>query len=142
MAQHREMKAASALVGRQREVALLEAQLALAKSGQLRVVLVAGEPGIGKSCLLDYLAAQAAGVVLRGGASEAEGMPPYLPFLEAFGQHIQTTAPERLREQTGPLASILATILPELGLYLGTLPASYPLPPEQARLRLFEAVGV
>jgi DNA-binding CsgD family transcriptional regulator/tetratricopeptide (TPR) repeat protein len=80
-------------------------------------------------------------VILRGGASEAEGMPPYLPFLEALGQHVRTARPDALREQTGPLASILATILPELPLRLGEVPASYPLPPEQARLRLYEAVG-
>jgi DNA-binding CsgD family transcriptional regulator len=80
--------------------------------------------------------------VLRGGASEAEGMPPYLPFLEAFGQHIRTATPDELRAQTGAMASVLATILPELSLYLGELPSSYLLPPEQARLRLYEAVGM
>jgi len=40
------------------------------------------------------------------------------------------------------MASVLATILPELSLCLGELPSSYPLPPEQARLRLYEAVGM
>jgi len=39
------------------------------------------------------------------------------------------------------VASILAAILPELVSRLGEVPASYPLPAEQARLRLFEAVG-
>jgi DNA-binding CsgD family transcriptional regulator len=132
------------LVGRQRELATLESRFDAAADGRTRVTLVVGEPGIGKTHLLHAVAAHAAGAgagVLRGGASEAEGMPPYLPFLEALGRHIRTATPETLRAQTGPLAPILATIFPELGQYLGELPPSYPLPAEQARLRLYEAVG-
>ena len=39
------------------------------------------------------------------------------------------------------MAATLATIFPELATRLGDLPAGYTLPAEQARLRLFEAVG-
>src|SRR5260370_37382860 len=69
-------------------------------------------------------------------------MPPYLPFLEALGQHIRTATSHIVREQAGALASVLATILPEFPLAPGELPVSYPLPAEQARLRLYEAVGM
>jgi DNA-binding CsgD family transcriptional regulator len=144
VSEHVSIKDISTLIGRQREVLLLRDQLALARAGQLRVALLAGEPGIGKTWLMDIIAAQAVQedvAVLRGGASEAEGMPPYLPFLEALGQHIHTTTPELLRQQSGALAAVLATILPELSFYLGDLVASYPLPPEQARMRLYEAIG-
>ena len=48
---------------------------------------------------------------------------------------------DTLRAQTGALATILATILPELAVHLGESPPAYPLPPEQARVRLYEAVG-
>ncbi len=133
-----------ALVGRQRELATLEQQLAAALAGRTAVVLLAGEPGVGKTRLLTAVGARAtaAGALVRwGGASDAEGMPPYLPFLEALGQHIRAAAPEDLQTQIGPLAGILGTILPELAFRLGDLPPSYPLPPEQARLRLYEAVG-
>ncbi len=68
-------------------------------------------------------------------------MPPYLPYLEALGQHIQSASPDQLCAQAGPLAPVLGTIFPELTLRLGELSASYPLPAEQARLRLYEAVG-
>src|SRR6185437_9884172 len=132
------------LVGRQRELAMLVGRFDAAADGRTRVVLVAGEPGIGKTHLLHAVAGHAEGtgaLVLRGGASEAEGMPPYLPFLEALGRHIRAATPETLRAQTGPLAPILATIFPELVQRLGELPPSYPLPAEQARLRLYEAVG-
>jgi predicted ATPase len=133
------------LVGRQRELDRLCNQFEQSTAGRLRVALVAGEPGIGKTRLLEEVArrAEEAGTrVLHGGASDAEGMPPYLPWLEALGQHIRASAPEQLREQTGAMASVLVTILPELSLYLGELPSSYVLPPEQARLRLYEAVGM
>jgi DNA-binding NarL/FixJ family response regulator len=132
------------LIGRQRELALLHDMLARAQIGHCRVLLLRGEPGIGKTRLLDAMTMQTAQsriTVLRGGASDADGMPPYLPFLEALGYHIHTASTEALRQQTGPLAAILATILPELILRLGQAPTSYPLPAEQARLRLYEAVG-
>ena len=133
------------LIGREREHTLLWSHYQTAASGQTHVVLIEGPPGIGKTCLLDAMAAHARqqGVpVLHGGASEAEGMPPYLPFLEALGQHIRTATPNIVREQAGTMASVLATILPEFPLPLDELPVSYPLPAEQARLRLYEAVGI
>jgi predicted ATPase len=40
------------------------------------------------------------------------------------------------------MAPVLATILPEVSVALGELAGSYPLPADQARLRLFEAVGM
>ena len=104
-----------------------------------------GEPGIGKTRLLHEVATRAEQgivLVLRGGASEAEGMPPYLPFLEALGGYIRTAPREQLRAQVGSVAPLLATILPELRGALGEVPPGYRLPAEQARLRLFEAVGI
>jgi DNA-binding CsgD family transcriptional regulator/DNA replicative helicase MCM subunit Mcm2 (Cdc46/Mcm family) len=138
-------KAEPVLVGRQRELDSLWDPFEQSMTGRMRVVLVAGEPGIGKTRLLREVARRAEQIgaaVLHGEASEAEGMPPYLSFLEALGQHIRAATPDELRAQTGAMASVLATILPELSLYLGELPSSYLLPPEQARLRLYEAVGM
>ncbi len=133
------------LVGRQRELTALWSQFEKTTTGRLHITLVAGEPGIGKTSLLHevaWRAEQVGGLVLRGGASEAEGMPPYLPFLEALGGYIRTAPLEQLRAQADPIAPILATILPELPMRLGELAPSYSLPPEQARLRLYEAVGL
>jgi DNA-binding CsgD family transcriptional regulator/Tfp pilus assembly protein PilF len=132
------------LVGRQRELERLWGLFKESTTGNLRVALVAGEPGIGKTHLLEEVARrvrQEDTPILRGGASEAEGMPPYLPFLEALGEHIRTTTLDELRAQSGEIVPVLATILPELSLRLGDLSTSYLLPPEQARLRLYEAVG-
>ncbi|MGH8563440.1 MAG: AAA family ATPase, partial [Gammaproteobacteria bacterium] len=77
-------------VGRQEELAQLHRALERALLGERQVVFVAGEPGIGKTTLVDAFLAQV--VVAQGlwvgrgqcidhyGAGEA-----YLPLLEAFG---------------------------------------------------------
>ncbi len=134
----------SELIGRQRELTLIWNQYEVARRGYTRIVLLIGEQGIGKTRLLDQFAVHAVqdgATTLRGGAVESEGMPPYLPFLEALGQHIRVTPLDQLREQVAPAPQILASILPELAVRLGELPAAYALPSEQMRLRLYEAVA-
>src|SRR5947208_2841157 len=135
----------SQFVGRQRELNLIWNHYHAASNGNAHVVLVSGEPGIGKTRLLDEIARRAAqdgAIILRGGASEAEGMPPYLPFVEALGRYIQVSPLDQLRTHVAAAPQVLATLLPELITRLGELPASAPLPPEQARFRLYEAIGM
>ncbi|MFL5653762.1 MAG: ATP-binding protein [Ktedonobacteraceae bacterium] len=135
----------SPLTGRHKELRQLWNLFEASMTGRTHVVFVSGEPGIGKSRLLQEMAIRAeevGAIVLCGEASEAEGMPPYLPFLEALGGYIRAAPREQLRTQAGPMAPFLATILPELAMVLGELPGSYPLPADQARLRLYEAVGM
>ncbi len=134
----------SAFIGRIHELSLTLDQYQATLSGHAHVVLLAGDPGIGKTRLMEEVAAQTSArgaIVLRGGASEAEGMPPYLPFLEALGSYIREAPPDLLRAQVEASAPTLVAILPELITRLGAPAASYSLPPEQARLRLYEAVG-
>src|SRR2546430_3599035 len=134
----------SQFVGRQRELNLIWNHYHAASNGNAHVMLVSGAPDIGKTRLLDEVGALATkdgAIVLYGGASEAKGMPPYLPFLEAFGRHIQVTPLDQLRTQVAAAPQVLATLLPELITRLGDFPASPPLPPEQARFRLYEAIG-
>ncbi|MFL5666811.1 MAG: AAA family ATPase [Ktedonobacteraceae bacterium] len=135
---------AAPFVGRDEQLTCVMNCYAAARQGQAHVVLLAGEPGIGKTRLLDEIAVRAAhdgAIVLRGGASEAEGMPPYLPFLEALGPYIQEVCLDQLREQVTAASPLLASIFPELHTRLGDLPSPHPLPVEQARFRLYEAVG-
>lgn len=140
-----ELSSTSQFIGRYHELTLIWKQFEAARSMRARVVLLVGPLGIGKTRLLDEVAERAVqdgATVLRGGASESEGMPPYLPFLEALGQYIRVTPPDQLREQVAVAPQILASILPELAARLdGEFPVAYPLPPEQTRLRLYEAVG-
>jgi predicted ATPase/DNA-binding CsgD family transcriptional regulator len=131
-------------IGRSREIQVLQAHLDQLDATGFRAVLLEGEPGIGKTVLLQSLAefASSAGyLVLRGGAWDAARMTPYLPFLEAIGQYIRTTPLALLQAHVDQSGPILATLFPELTKRLGPQPLSYPLQDEQARLRLFDAIG-
>ena len=132
-------------IGRQNELAFIWGQYEAARNGYSNVTLLVGEPGIGKTRLLDELAlrvAQDGALVLRGGAFEADGMPPYLPFLEAIGRYIRITPWERLQKQIAHAPHTLLSIFPELATYLGSEQLPHTLPSDQARLRLYQAIGL
>lgn len=136
------------LVGRGQQLTRLLACLQEARqptnAGRPNVVLLAGAPGIGKTRLLNAFPPTdvAAGTtVLRGGASQAVGLPPYLPFLQALGDYIAAAPLDILRDQLGPHGTTLSALFSEIALRLGPLPPSHPLGPEQARFRLYEAVA-
>ena len=67
-------------VGRQREMAELTLALNDSLSGQGRLIMLAGEPGIGKTRTaqeLGVLAEQQGAQILWGRCHEEEGAPPY-----------------------------------------------------------------
>ena len=76
------------LVGRKDEIALLKEKLQAAAAGRGReVVLLVGDPGMGKSRLLEELAIVArreGGLVLSGRAFEAELVRPYGAWMDAL----------------------------------------------------------
>src|SRR3954469_10842508 len=81
------------LLGRAREQGVLRDSFVAALAGRGAIVLVAGEPGIGKTRLRTELAgaARADGwAVLTGRADDAEGLPPYLPIAEALRGYLGT----------------------------------------------------
>jgi predicted ATPase len=131
-------------VGRGRELALLANSLEEARAAHAGIVLLAGEPGIGKTRLLEEFPGPmlAAGVtVLHGGSSQAQGMPPYLPFLEALGAYVATAQVEALQEDVGAGAASVVRVLPEVSARLGEVQPLTGVPPEQERLRLFDALA-
>jgi DNA-binding SARP family transcriptional activator/tetratricopeptide (TPR) repeat protein len=107
-----------------------------------RIVLLAGEAGIGKTRLVAELARKAhdeGSVVLTGRASE-ETLAPYQPFLEAL-RHFFLNAPLRLLRSTSrEYGAELARLVPELRRRAPDLPAAVTGEPETERYRLFEAV--
>ena len=72
------------LVGRREELAFLGDLLADARAGSGHVVLVCGPAGIGKTRLVEELAAAADGMQIGwGGAVDGAGMPPLWPWIRA-----------------------------------------------------------
>jgi DNA-binding SARP family transcriptional activator len=132
-----------AFVGRDRELTELVAGLDDAFAGRGCVVLVSGEPGIGKSRLADALMERArsrgAGVLV-GRSWEAGGAPAYWPWIQAIRVHLRDAEQDALRAQLGSDAAVLAQLLPELGELFPGLAELPPLEGEGARFRLFEAV--
>ena len=135
--------AVGTFVGRERELTDLDAALEDAVAGRGGIVLVAGEPGIGKSRLTDELigSARSRGArVAVGRCWEAGGAPAYWPWVQALRAYVREVDTDVLREQLGAGAADLSQLLPELRERFGDLPEASVLDPEGARFRLFEAV--
>jgi DNA-binding SARP family transcriptional activator/class 3 adenylate cyclase/tetratricopeptide (TPR) repeat protein len=129
-------------VGRELEVNRLARAWAEAKAGWRQVVLLAGEPGIGKSRLAAELAALAheeGAVVLWGRCDEGLGVA-YQPVVEALRHYVKHCPDETLVAQLGRSRAQLARLVPELAQGRSDLvvPA---LDAEAERLWLFEAVS-
>ncbi len=114
-----------------------------AVEGARRVVLVSGEPGVGKTRLVSEVVRNAhdqGATVLWGRCDEELGVA-YEPFVEAFRQYIAAVSPDRLRAELGPLGGELTRILPELSARVPGLADPVQTEAETERHRLFEAVS-
>jgi DNA-binding SARP family transcriptional activator len=131
-----------AFVGRARELTQLGAALDGALAGRGRLVLLAGEPGIGKSRVADALMEQArarGATTLVGRCWEAGGAPAYWPWIQALRVAIAETEAEALRSQLGGGAADVAQLLPQLRERFPELPEPPAAEGEGARFRVFEA---
>jgi predicted ATPase len=108
----------TSFVGRDRELAVLEESLASALAGRPRLVLCRGEPGIGKTRLLEELSAvaeSADALVVWGRAPEAAGAPPYWPWrqiLRAVADDVDLAALARDHRVTAELARLAPDVFP------------------------------
>ena len=131
------------VVGRERESDLLADAFKRVAAGDGReVVLVSGEPGMGKTTLTAHFARAAfdAGACVLLGRGDEDLGAPYGPFVEVL-RHLITHAPEDLLaahvQAQGPE---LARIVPTLKDRLTTLPAAARTDPETERYILYGAV--
>jgi serine/threonine protein kinase/tetratricopeptide (TPR) repeat protein len=131
-------------VGREQETRQLQTALDASLSGQGGLVMVVGEPGIGKTALVEQLATYA---TLRGAKTlwghcyeEGSLSLPYLAFVEALRSYVLERPVEALRQELGTAASDLARIVSEVRERLDIAPRP-PSEPEEDRWRLLQAVS-
>ena len=136
-----------AFVDRVHELAELTTGIDGALASDGRLLMLSGEPGVGKSRLARQAAAYAEkrGVrALWGRCWEHGGAPPYWPWVQSLRRLIADADPATLSGWLATDAAEIAQIAPELRERLGGLPeppSAALAQPEKARFRLFDSVA-
>ena len=130
-------------VGRHLEMRTLTAALDEAFAGHGQLVMLAGEPGIGKTRTAQEIAAcaEARGVrVLWGRCHEQSGAPPYWPWVQVIRSYVRQGESDQLRAEMGPGAADIAEVVSEVRERLPDLQPPPTLEPREARFRLFDSI--
>ncbi|MES1206720.1 MAG: AAA family ATPase [Pseudomonadota bacterium] len=146
MSEERRSEAAATaklFVGRERELAGIEAALDDAAAGRGQLLMLAGEPGIGKTSLADRATAAAAARGFHAGWArcwEAGGAPAYWPWLDLLGELARLLDDAALAQALGDGAVMLAALVPELRARVALAAEAIP-PAEEGRFRLWRAAA-
>ncbi len=130
------------LIGREVERKELLARLDEALAGRGGMVMIGGEPGVGKTHLITAILEEArhrGAYTNIGHCYEMEGSPPYVPFIEMLERTAQTAPKAGFRTALGDAAPEIAKLMPELRRIYPDIPPAIQLPPEQQRRYLFNA---
>ncbi|MCA1690986.1 MAG: AAA family ATPase [Actinobacteria bacterium] len=128
------------MVGRQPELSRLRAIWQEVRKGSTRLVLVAGEPGVGKTRLAAELAgtAEADGARVLVGRCLRDGEVPYGPFVEALGPALSRKSETWLRAHVKRHGAGLIRLFPEL---TPRLDQDLAVPRSNSRSHLFGSVA-
>ncbi|MFO0592797.1 MAG: ATP-binding sensor histidine kinase [Polyangiaceae bacterium] len=140
---------AQGLTGREEELAVLRGAFERAsQGGRSELVLVSGEPGVGKTSLVRELyrvVVRERGLFGAGKFDQYKRDIPYATFADAFGQIVLTILAESearvgairvtLQRALGKNARVIADVVPEVERLLGPQPPVVPLPPIEAQNR-------
>ena len=135
----------TALIGRSQELGVLLGRVDELLNGTGGVVLVEGDPGIGKTRLIEEFseAADWRGVrILSSGHTELSKMRPYETLREALAGAVTGIRGEHLVEVVEPVwLQKAAEVLPELSRLIEGADDSMPLHPEEEPSRMSEALA-
>jgi DNA-binding NarL/FixJ family response regulator len=107
--------AAEQIVGRAAELQTLDQALEELRRGRPAALELVGEPGIGKTRLLEELGAHAEArgqTVLAGSASEFEEELPFWVFVDALDEYVEGLEPRRLEAIGAATLAELSHVLP------------------------------
>jgi eukaryotic-like serine/threonine-protein kinase len=131
-------------LGREAELAALVGALDGAVGGLGGLVLIGGEPGIGKSRLADEVAGHARDrgfLVLWGRAWEDAGAPAYWPWIQILRSYLRQTDADAARTQLGTGAADIAHMLPEVRDLFPELQQPQTVDSDAARFQLFDSTA-
>jgi DNA-binding SARP family transcriptional activator len=129
----------AALLGREPERELITAAIDGLSRGRGSLLFFGGEPGIGKTTLLDEVARQGAAVaaVHWGRCPETDGAPAFWPWTRMLGSVVAALDDDQLATSAEGLAA-LAHLVPELTRRLGVQPPTHGDDLHAARFELFD----
>ena len=131
------------LVGRRAELGWLRSDLDDAFSGRGRLVLLAGEPGIGKSRLAEEIADEAAtrgATVAWGRCHRGRGAPAFWPWTQVMQTLIGQFPVETVVAALGQRAADVSQLVPDVHSLVPGLEPPPALGPEFERFRLCDAL--
>jgi DNA-binding CsgD family transcriptional regulator len=105
------------IVGRARELDVFRAAFDRMLAGRRQLVLISGEPGIGKTRCAEALADVAedqGALVLWGRCREEAGAPPYWPWVQILRAYIDASSLDEVRLNMGTAVKEIAALVPEL----------------------------
>jgi predicted ATPase len=115
------------IVGRARELDLCRTAFGRALAGRRQIVLISGEPGIGKTCCAEAVtefAEDQGALVLWGRCHEEAGAPPYWPWVQILRAYVDASSLDDVRLNLGAAVHDIAALVPELVEQSGPLPDS------------------
>jgi tetratricopeptide (TPR) repeat protein len=131
-------------LGRDEELSVLVAGLEAAEAGAGGLILLGGEPGIGKSRLADEVAGHARQrgfVSLWGRGWEDAGAPPYWQWVQVLRSYLRQTDADVARRRLGAGAADIVQMLPELRDLFDDLTAQARSDSDAARFQLFDSTS-
>src|ERR1700751_5011918 len=134
------------IAGRARELDVFRGAFSRTLSGQCQLVLMSGEPGIGKTRCAEALADLAedqGALVLWGRCHEEAGAPPYWPWVQILRAYIDASSLDEVRLNMGTAANDIAALVPGRGEapHRAQLTSDALGDASPARFRTFDAIG-
>jgi DNA polymerase III delta prime subunit len=130
------------LIGRENEVSVINKHLEETTSGKGSILLIGGEPGVGKTRLGEEAIAwgyRQGLLPLIGHAYEERGTP-FVTSAEILEDVARILPPDMLKNALGNTAAEIALLLPDLRRQFPEIPEPAALPPGQQQRFLFNAV--